>query len=71
MGLNTSIELLILIMGGLLLLSVIASKFSDKLGIPALLIFLIIGMLAGSEGIGGIYFDNPKIAQSVGFFAPL
>lgn len=69
MGLNTSIELLILIMGGLLLLSVIASKFSDKLGIPALLIFLIIGMLAGSEGIGGIYFDNPKIAQSVGFFA--
>lgn len=64
-----TIELTILIIGVLLILSVVSSKFSDRFGIPALLLFLIIGMLAGSEGIGGIYFDNPKIAQTIGFFA--
>ncbi len=51
------------------MLSVIASKFSDRFGIPALLIFLIIGMLAGSEGVGGIYFDDTGIAQGVGLLA--
>lgn len=34
-----------------------------------MLLFLIIGILAGSEGIGGIYFDDPEIAQTVGVFA--
>ncbi|MEQ9305268.1 MAG: potassium/proton antiporter, partial [Marinoscillum sp.] len=33
---------------------------------PTLLLFLTIGMLAGSDGIGGIYFDNPQIAQFIG-----
>ncbi len=53
----------------LLILSVVASKVSDRLGVPALLIFLIIGMLAGSEGIGGIYFDDPYLAQTLGTIA--
>jgi cell volume regulation protein A len=63
------INLLILIIGVLLLISVASSKLSDRFGIPALLLFLLIGMLAGSEGIGGIYFDDPSIAQSVGIFS--
>ncbi len=63
------IETVMLILAGLLVLSVVASKMSDRFGIPSLLVFLGIGMLAGSEGIGGIYFDNPKIAQAVGFMA--
>lgn len=63
------IEVAFLAIAILLVLSVIASKFSDRFGIPALLIFLIIGMLAGSEGLGGIYFDNPDIAQAIGLFA--
>jgi cell volume regulation protein A len=37
--------------------------------LPALLLFLVIGMLAGSEGIGGIYFDDYGIAKSVGTIA--
>src|SRR3990167_7812137 len=53
----------------LLLLSVIASKVSARLGVPALLIFLGIGMLAGSDGVGGIRFDDPGLAQSIGVVA--
>ncbi len=49
----------------LLLLSLFASKLSGRLGIPVLLLFLIIGMLAGSDGLGGIYFDNPHIAKTI------
>src|SRR5690606_13325328 len=34
--------------------------------VPVLIFFLGIGMLAGSEGIGGIYFDDPNLAQLIG-----
>lgn len=61
--------LIFLAVATLLVLSVLASKFSDRFGIPSLLIFLAIGMVAGSEGIGGIYFDDPGIAQMIGLFA--
>ncbi len=53
----------------LFILSVMASKVSDRFGIPALIIFLGIGMLAGSDGLGGIYFDDPEIAQYLGVVA--
>ncbi|MAZ29348.1 MAG: potassium/proton antiporter [Cytophagaceae bacterium] len=63
---NITIENIILIGSVLLFVSIIAGKTTYKLGIPTLLLFLSIGMLAGSEGIGGIYFDNPEIAQFIG-----
>ena len=61
-----TIELLLFIIGILLLLAVIASKVSGRLGVPALVLFLALGMLAGSDGLGGIHFDNPWLAQLVG-----
>lgn len=60
---------ILLVGSGLLLLSVIAGKTTSRLGIPTLIFFLIIGILAGSEGIGGIHFDNAAIAQLIGITA--
>jgi len=61
-----SIENILLIGSLLLFLSVVIGKTSYKFGVPTLILFLAIGMLAGSDGIGGIKFDNPQIAQFIG-----
>jgi potassium/hydrogen antiporter len=53
----------------LLLLSIFASKAASRLGVPALLLFLVLGMFAGSDGPGGIYFDDAYVAQSLGVVA--
>jgi potassium/hydrogen antiporter len=66
---NLTIENILLVGSLLLFISIIAGKTSYKFGVPTLLLFLAIGMLAGSEGIGGIHFDNPKIAQFIGIVA--
>src|SRR5262249_22097400 len=63
------IEYLLLAASALLLLAVLAGRVSDRVGIPPLLLFLVIGMLAGSDGPGGIYFDNAWLAQLVGTVA--
>jgi len=63
------LELLLLGAAILLLVSIIASKASGRLGVPALALFLVIGMLAGSDGPGGIYFDDPRLAQWLGVIA--
>lgn len=60
----------ILLIGSILLLaSVFTSKTSARFGIPTLVLFIGVGMLAGSEGIGGIYFYDPKLAQILGVIA--
>ncbi len=60
------IEWLLLIGGALFIVRVLASKLSGLLGLPALVIFPAIGMLAGSDGPGGICFDNAALAQALG-----
>lgn len=60
----------ILLIGSILLLiSVAAGKTLRRLGVPTLIFFLIVGILAGSEGIGGIHFDNAALAQFIGVVA--
>jgi cell volume regulation protein A len=60
----------ILLIGSVLLLvSVIAGKTTDRFGVPTLIFFLIVGILAGSEGIGGIHFDDAHLAQFIGIVA--
>ena len=62
-------ENILLIGSVLLFLSIIASKTSYKIGVPTLILFLIIGMLAGSDGPGGIYFNDPEVARLLGVVA--
>ncbi len=64
-----SLNLYIVGIGAILLISVYASKISEKIGLPLLLIFLILGMLLGSEGIIGINFDDALLSQVVGSVA--
>lgn len=60
----------ILLIGSILLfVSILAGKTSYKFGVPTLLLFLAIGMLAGSEGLLRIHFDDPLLAQFVGVVA--
>lgn len=61
--------LLMVTFGVLLAVSVIFSRVSDRAGIPVVLIFLTIGMLAGSEGIGRIAFTDYHFAFRVGTIA--
>jgi len=62
---NISIELILLVLSGLFFLSILAGKAGDRYGIPALLLFLGVGMLGGSDGIG-IQFENIQVAQVIG-----
>lgn len=60
---------LFLICAGLLAVSILASSMSSRLGIPLLLVFLVVGMLAGEDGLGGIAFDNTDTVYIVGSLA--
>ena len=63
-----TIDNIILIGSILLFVSLVASR-QTRFGIPTLLLFLLVGMLAGSDGPGGISFDDPKIAKFIGAVA--
>lgn len=59
----------ILVGGALIGSAAMATRASRRSPIPVTLLFLAIGVLAGSEGIGGIYFDNHVLAYRVGTIA--
>lgn len=59
----------ILLSALLLIIGVLTTKFSSRLGVPALILFILVGMIAGSDGFGFIYFSNPEMAQLIGMFA--
>ncbi|WP_033542136.1 potassium/proton antiporter [Planococcus sp. CAU13] len=60
---------IILICGAFLLVGVLMTKISARAGVPSLVLFMIIGMILGSDISGLIYFSNAEIAQLVGVLA--
>lgn len=66
---NLSIENILLIGSILLFISILAGKTSHRFGVPTLVFFLVIGMLAGSDGIGGILFSDISSAHFIGVVA--
>jgi potassium/hydrogen antiporter len=49
-----------------LLLAVVGAYFASRSGVPLLVAFLALGMLLGSDGPGGIEFDDPELARTIG-----
>lgn len=62
------IEIVLLVISVLFFVSILAGKASSRFGVPALLLFLGVGMLFGSDGLG-IQFENVHIAQNIGTIA--
>jgi potassium/hydrogen antiporter len=60
---------LILIAGVLLSAGIAGALLADRVRVPGLLLFLALGMVAGSEGIGGIKFDDAELARTLGTIA--
>jgi len=57
---------LILIGGALLALALAAALLADRIRVPGLLLFLGLGMLTGSEGVGGVAFDDAELTRTLG-----
>lgn len=60
---------ILLIAAILLMCAIIFNKIGGKFGVPSLIIFIFVGILAGSDGILGIYFEDYTFAQFVGIVA--
>lgn len=65
---NIQVEVILFVLSILFFLSILAGKASSRFGIPALLMFLAVGMLSGSDGLG-LHFENVGVAQAVGTIA--
>ncbi|MDD2387004.1 MAG: potassium/proton antiporter [Bacteroidales bacterium] len=65
---DIKLEIILLVVSLLFFLSILAGKASSKFGVPALLLFLSVGMLFGSDGLG-IQFENIQLAETVGTIA--
>jgi len=61
--------LLLLIVGGVLAASIVVAFGATRAGVPSLVAFLALGMLLGSDGLGGIEFDDAELARKVGVVA--
>jgi cell volume regulation protein A len=63
------VDTLMLVAGLLILFGIVSSKLSTRLGMPVLVLFLLVGMVAGSEGIGGLEFEDYRLAHAIGTVA--
>lgn len=63
------IDKLVLVCGILLVSGVLVTKLSARIGMPVLVLFLLVGMVAGSEGVGGIEFEDYRLTHAIGTLA--
>jgi cell volume regulation protein A len=62
-------EQLILVAGALLAGGIVASLLANRVRVPGLVLFLGLGMVVGSEGVGWIEFDDYELARTIGIIA--
>ena len=60
-----SLNIFLLIGTGLMFVGLLLGTLSARIGVPSLLVFLVVGMVAGEDGIGGIQFDDFSLAYVV------
>ncbi|MDD2618032.1 MAG: cation:proton antiporter, partial [Bacteroidales bacterium] len=65
---SIQLEAVLFVLAILFFLSILAGKASSRFGVPALLLFLLVGMFSGSDGLG-IQFENMVIAKHIGTIA--
>ena len=63
------IDVILLVGAVVLIAAIVAARLGARIGLPSLLLFLGLGMLLGSDGPFGIPFDDPDLAQALGFAA--
>ena len=63
------LELILLVGAAVLIVAILAARLGSGFGLPSLLLFLLLGMLLGTDGPGGVAFDNVDLAHAIGFGA--
>lgn len=69
MEISLSADYYIFLLSILLIIGIFTSKFSDRIGVPSLVLFIGVGMLLGSDVLNVIYLDDPTIVQLFGTLA--
>ncbi|MBT2695777.1 potassium/proton antiporter [Bacillus sp. ISL-55] len=64
-----STDSFIMLLAFLLIVGVLTTRFSTRLGVPSLIFFILVGMVMGSDVLGIVYFDNASLTQKIGVIA--
>ena len=59
---------LLLLCSVLIFVAILVTKLGSRFGVPSLLLFLLLGMAAGSDGLG-LHFEEYEVAEAIGHFA--
>ncbi|MDX8046883.1 potassium/proton antiporter [Gracilibacillus sp. S3-1-1] len=68
-GETIATDYFILTIGLLFIIGVITTKFSSRIGVPVLILYIALGMIVGSDGFNLIYFNNYSLTQLIGMVA--
>lgn len=69
LSIQLAVDPLVLLAGALLVAGVLAAGFADRVRVPALLLFLTLGMLVGDDGLDLVSFSDAALAQGFGVVA--